>query len=106
MLLAAGNPYWAAEVILTGLSSVAGIQVVDQECALGKVLDEDGDLVVGRDGIPIEEMVCDDIMGPAFVRPGSETALDPEAKPFLEEDERNLTILAESLKATEKEKRL
>ena len=104
MLLAAGNPYWAAEVILTGLSSVAGIQVVDQECALGKVLDEDGDLVVGRDGIPIEEMVCDDIMGPAFVRPGSETALDPEAKPFLEEDERNLTILAESLRAAQERK--
>ena len=36
MLLAAGNPYWAAEVILTGLSSVAGIQVVDQNVPLGK----------------------------------------------------------------------
>ena len=101
MLLAAGNPYWAAEVILTGLSSVAGLQVIDQECALGKVLDENGDLVVGRDGIPIEEMVCEDILGPAFVKAGSESALDKEAKPFLEEDKRNLTILAESLRAAQ-----
>ena len=101
MLLAAGNPYWAAEVMLTGMTSVAGQKVVDQECALGKVLDEDGDLVVDKDGIPVEEMICMDVLGPAFVKAGSVEALDRDAAPFLGEDERNLTILAESLRAAQ-----
>ena len=101
MLLASGNPYWAAEVMLTGMTSVAGLKVVRQECALGKVLDEDGNLVVDRDGIPVEELVCTDILGPAFVKPGSSGALDVEATAFLPENERNLTILAESLRAAQ-----
>ncbi|MBL6693890.1 MAG: hypothetical protein O3C54_01090 [Proteobacteria bacterium] len=101
MLLAAGNPYWAAEVILTGMTSVAGIKVIDQECALGKVLDVDGNLVVDNDGIPVEEMICEDVLGPAFVKPGSAEALDKNAAPILDESERNLTILAESLRAAQ-----
>ena len=30
MLLAAGNPYWASEVMLTGMTSVPGLRVIDQ----------------------------------------------------------------------------
>ena len=101
MLLAAGNPYWAAEVMLTGMTSVAGQKVIDQECALEKVLDEDGNLVVDKDGIPVEEMTCLDVLGPAFVKAGSAEALDRDAAPFLDESERNLTILAESLRAAQ-----
>ena len=98
MLLAAGNPYWAAEVMLTGMSKVPGLVVVDQLCEMSKVLDEDGNLKTDRDGV-VEELVCTDVYGPAFVTPGSPQALEADAEPILEEDKRNLTILAESLRA-------
>ena len=98
MLLAAGNPYWAAEVMLTGMSKVPGLVVVDQLCEMSKVLDEDGNLKTDRDGV-VEELVCTDVYGPAFVTPGSPQALEADAAPILEEDKRNLTILAESLRA-------
>ena len=98
MLLAAGNPYWAAEVMLTGMSRVPGLVVVDQICEMSKVLDEDGNLKTDRDGV-VEELVCTDVYGPAFVTPGSPQALEADAEPILEEDKRNLTILAESLRA-------
>ena len=98
MLLASGNPYWAAEVMLTGLSRVPGLVVVDQICEMSKVLDEDGNLKTDRDGV-VEELVCTDVYGPAFVTPGSPQALEADAEPILEEDKRNLTILAESLRA-------
>ena len=104
MLLASGNPYWAAEVILTGLSSTPGLQVVDQECSMSKVLDDEGNIVKDNKGIPVEEEVCIDVMGPAFVKPGSSAALDQDADPVLEEDERNLTILAEALRAAKERK--
>jgi len=98
MLLAAGNPYWAAEVILTGMSKVPGLVVVDQYCEMSKVLDEDGNLKTDGDTV-VEELVCTDVFGPAFVNPGSPQALEADAAPILEENERNLTILAESLRA-------
>ena len=98
MLLASGNPYWAAEVMLTGMSRVPGLVVVDQMCEMSKVLDEDGNLKTDRDGV-VEELVCTDVYGPAFVTPGSPQALEADAEPILEEDKRNLTILAESLRA-------
>jgi len=104
MLLAAGNPYWAADVMLTGMTSVSGLQVVDQLCEMSKVLDDDGNLVKNRQGEDIEELVCTDIYGPAFVKAGSKLALDSKAKPFLIEDKQNLTILAEALRAA-KERR-
>ena len=104
MLLAAGNPYWSAEVMLTGMTSVSGLQVVDQLCEMSKVLDDDGNLVKNRQGEDIEELVCTDIYGPAFVKAGSKLALDPKAEPFLIEDKQNLTILAEALRAA-KERR-
>ncbi len=99
MLLAAGNPYWASEVMLMGMTTVPGLRVVDQECVLSKVLDEDGNLKIDRDGVAIEEQVCTDIYGPAFVKAGSSMALDQEATPVLVEDKQNLTILAEGLRA-------
>ena len=99
MLIGSDNPYWGAEVILTGLTSVEGTVVVEQECALGKVLDENGEFIKDRRGNFVEDIVCLDIYGPGFVRPGSEEANDIEAKPFLQEDKRNLTILAQALRA-------
>ncbi len=104
MLLAAGNPYWAADVMLTGMTSVSGLQVVDQLCEMSKVLDDDGNLVKNRQGEDIEKEVCTDIYGPAFVKAGSKLALDSKAEPFLVEDKQNLTILAEALRAA-KERR-
>ena len=101
MLMAAGNPYWAAEVMLTGMTSVPGLRVVDQECLMSKVLDEDGNLKTDNKGIAIEELVCTDIYGPAFVKAGSVNALDPEATPILLEDKQNLTILAGALRAAQ-----
>ena len=98
-LLAAGNPYWAAEVMITGMSSVPGLQIVDQQCELSKVLDDRGNIKTNRQGEAVEEEVCLDVYGPAFVKPGSEAALDKEAKPVLEEDKQNLTILAEALRS-------
>ena len=89
MLLAAGNPYWAAEVILTGMSKVPGLVVVDQYCEMSKVLDEDGNLKMDGDTV-VEELVCTDVFGPAFVNPGSPQALEADAEPILEENERNL----------------
>ncbi len=100
MLLAAGNPYWASEVMLMGMTTVPGLRVVDKECILSKVLDEDGNLKTDRDGVAVEEEVCTDIYGPAFVKTGSAMALDPKATPVLEEDKQNLTILAEALRAS------
>ena len=47
----------------------------------------------------VEELVWTDVFGPAFVNPGSPQALEADAEPILEENERNLTILAESLRA-------
>mgnify|MGYP001267051470 CR=1 FL=1 len=99
MLLAAGNPYWSAEVMLTGMTSVSGLQIIDQQCEMSKVLDDDGNLVKNRQGEDIEELVCTDIYGPAFVKAGSKLALDSKAEPFLLEDKQNLTILAEALRA-------
>ena len=99
MLIGSDNPYWGAEVILTGLTSVEGTVVVEQDCAIGKVLDENGEFKKDRRGNFIEEMVCLDVYGPGFVRPGTDMANDPEDKPFLEEDKRNLTILAQALRA-------
>jgi len=101
MLLAAGNPYWASEVMLTGMTSVPGLRVVDQECLMSKVLDEKGNLKTDKEGIAIEELVCTDILGPAFVKPKSAMALDQTAKPLLEEDKQNLTILAGALRAAQ-----
>ena len=101
MLMAAGNPYWAAEVMLTGMTSVPGLRVVDQECLMSKVLDEDGNLKTDNKGIAVEELVCTDIYGPAFVKAGSANALDPEAMPVLVEDKQNLTILAGALRAAQ-----
>ena len=98
-LLAAGNPYWAAEVMITGMTSVPGLQVVDQQCELSKVLDDRGNIKTNRQGEAVEEEVCLDVYGPAFVKPGSEAALDKDAKPVLEEDKQNLTILAEALRS-------
>ena len=85
MLIGSDNPYWGAEVILTGLTSVEGTVVVEQDCAIGKVLDENGEFKKDRRGNFIEEMVCLDVYGPGFVRPGTDMANDPEDKPFLEE---------------------
>ena len=98
-LLAAGNPYWAAEVMITGMTSVPGLQIVDQQCELSKVLDDRGNIKTNRQGEAVEEEVCLDVYGPAFVKPGSEAALDKDAKPVLEEDKQNLTILAEALRS-------
>ena len=86
------------------MTSVSGLQVVDQLCEMSKVLDDDGNLVKNRQGEDIEELVCTDIYGPAFVKAGSKLALDPKAEPFLIEDKQNLTILAEALRAA-KERR-
>ena len=99
-LLAAGNPYWAAEVMITGMTTVSGLADtgVDQ-CELVGVLDDNGNIKTDRQGEPIQEEVCVDIYGPAFVKPGSEEALDKDAKPVLEEDKQNLTILAEALRS-------
>ena len=69
---------------------------------MSKVLDEDGNLKINRDGVAIEEEVCTDIYGPAFVKAGSSMALDQEATPVLVEDKQNLTILAEGLRAAKK----
>lgn len=104
MLLAAGNPYWASEVMLTGMTSVPGLRVIDQECLMSKVLDEKGNLKTDKEGIAIEELVCTDILGPAFVKPKSAMALDQTAKPLLEEDKQNLTILAGALRAAQERK--
>ena len=103
-LLAAGNPYWAAEVMITGMSFVPGLQVVDQQCELSKVLDDRGNIKTNRQGEAVEEEVCLDVYGPAFVKPGSEAALDKDAKPVLEEDKQNLTILAEALRSARERK--
>ena len=103
-LLAAGNPYWAAEVMITGMTSVPGLQVVDQQCELSKVLDDRGNIKTNRQGEAVEEEVCLDVYGPAFVKPGSEAALDKDAKPVLEEDKQNLTILAEALRSARERK--
>ena len=104
MLVSSGNPYWAAEVILTGMTSVPGLRVVDQECMMSKVLDDDGNLKTDNKGIAIEELVCTDIYGPAFVKAGSPDALDPKATPVLIEDKQNLTILAGALRAAQERK--
>ena len=104
MLVSSGNPYWAAEVILTGMTSVPGLGVVDQECMMSKVLDDDGNLKTDNKGIAIEELVCTDIYGPAFVKAGSPDALDPKATPVLIEDKQNLTILAGALRAAQERK--
>ena len=103
-LLAAGNPYWAAEVMITGMSSVPGLQVVGEQCELSKVLDENGNIKTNRQGEVIEEEFCLDVYGPAFVKPGSEAALEKDAKPVLEEDKQNLTILAEALRSARERK--
>ncbi len=103
-LLAAGNPYWAAEVMLTGMTYVPGLQIVDKKCELSRVLDENGKIKTNRQGEAIEEEVCVDVYGPAFVKPGSEAALDKDAKPVLEEDKQNLTILAEALRSAKERK--
>ena len=103
-LLAAGNPYWAAEVMITGMTFVPGLQVVDQQCELSKVLDDRGNIKTNRQGEAVEEEVCLDVYGPAFVKPGSEAALDKDAKPVLEEDKQNLTILAEALRSARERK--
>ena len=81
-----------------------GLQVVDQECSMSKVLNDEGNIVKDNKGIPVEEEVCIDVMGPAFVKPGSSAALDQDADAVLEEDERNLTILAEALRAAKERK--
>ena len=60
MLIGSDNPYWG-EVILTGLTSVEGTVVVEQDCATGKVLDENGEFKKDRRGNFIEEMVCLDV---------------------------------------------
>ena len=104
MLMASGNPYWAAEVMLTGMTSVPGLKVIDQECMMSKVLDEDGNLKTDNKGITIEELVCTDIFGPAFVKVGSNNALDPKAGPILVEDKQNLSILAGALRAAQERK--
>jgi tetratricopeptide (TPR) repeat protein len=104
MLMASGNPYWAAEVMLTGMTSVPGLKVIDQECMMSKVLDEDGNLKTDNKGIAIEELVCTDIYGPAFVKAGSNNALDPKAGPILVEDKQNLSILAGALRAAQERK--
>ena len=104
MLVSSGNPYWAAEVILTGMTSVPGLRVVDQECMMSKVLDDDGNLKTDNKGIAIEELVCTDIYGPAFVKVGSPDALDAKATPVLIEDKQNLTILAGALRAAQERK--
>ena len=104
MLVSSGNPYWAAEVILTGMTSVPGLRVVDQECMMSKVLDDDGNLKTDNKGIAIEELVCTDIYGPAFVKAGSPDALDAKATPVLIEDKQNLTILAGALRAAQERK--
>ena len=104
MLVSSGNPYWAAEVILTGMTSVPGLRVVDQECMMSKVLDDDGNLKTDNKGIAIEELVCTDIYGPAFVKQGSPDALDAKATPVLIEDKQNLTILAGALRAAQERK--
>ena len=104
MLVSSGNPYWAAEVILTGMTSVPGLRAVDQECMMSKVLDDDGNLKTDNKGIAIEELVCTDIYGPAFVEAGSPDALDPKATPVLIEDKQNLTILAGALRAAQERK--
>ena len=104
MLVSSGNPYWAAEVILTGMTSVPGLRVVDQECMMSKVLDDDGNLKTDNKGIAIEELVCTDIYGPAFVKAGSPDALDVKATPVLIEDKQNLTILAGALRAAQERK--
>lgn len=99
-LLAAGNPYWAAEVMITGMTTVPGLADTGvDECELVKVLDDNGNIKTDRQGEPIQEEVCVDVYGPAFVKPGSEGALDREAKPVLEEDKQNLTILAEAFRS-------
>jgi len=103
-LLAAGNPYWAAEVMITGMTSVPGLQIVNQQCELSKVLDDRGNIKTNREGEAVEEEVCLDVYGPAFVKPGSEAALDKDAKPVLEEDKQNLTILAEALRSARERK--
>ena len=63
MLMAAGNPYWAAEVMLTGMTSVPGTKVIDQECMMSKVLDEDGNLKTDNKGIAIEELSVQIFLG-------------------------------------------
>ena len=99
-LLAAGNPYWAAEVMITGMTTVPGLADTGvDECELVKVLDDNGNIKTDRQGEPIQEELCVDVYGPAFVKPGSEEALDKDAKPVLEEDKQNLTILAEAFRS-------
>ena len=104
MLMSSGNPYWAADVILTGMTSVPGLRVVDQECMMSKVLDDDGNLKTDSKGIAVEELVCSDIYGPAFVKAGSPDALDVKATPVLVEDKQNLTIIAGALRAAQERK--
>tara|TARA_B100000214_G_scaffold341360_1_gene288426 strand:+ start:144 stop:1763 length:1620 start_codon:yes stop_codon:yes gene_type:complete len=104
-LLAAGNPYWAAEVMITGMTTVPGLADTGvDECELIKVLDDNGNIKTDRQGEPIQEEVCVDIYGPAFVKPGSDEALDKDAKPVLEEDKQNLTILAEAFRSARERK--
>ena len=99
-LMAAGNPYWAAEVMITGMTTVPGLADTGvDECELVKVLDDNGNIKTDRQGEPIQEELCVDVYGPAFVKPGSEEALDKDAKPVLEEDKQNLTILAEAFRS-------
>ena len=99
-LMAAGNPYWAAEVMITGMTTVPGLADTGvDECELVKVLDDNGNIKTDRQGEPILEEVCVDVYGPAFVKPGTEEALDKDAKPVLEEDKQNLTILAEAFRS-------
>jgi Predicted N-acetylglucosaminyl transferase len=90
--------------MITGMTFVPGLQVVDQQCELSKVLDDRGNIKTNRQGEAIEEEVCLDVYGPAFVKPGSEAALDKDAKPVLEEDKQNLTILAEALRSARERK--
>ena len=86
------------------MTSVPGLRVVDQECMMSKVLDDDGNLKTDNKGIAIEELVCTDIYGPAFVKAGSPDALDVKATPVLIEDKQNLTILAGALRAAQERK--
>ena len=66
--------------------------------------DDRGNIKTNRQGEAVEEEVCLDVYGPAFVKPGSEAALDKDAKPVLEEDKQNLTILAEALRSARERK--
>ena len=84
------------------MTSVPGLRVVDQECMMSKVLDDDGNLKTDNKGIAVEELVCSDIYGPAFVKAGSPDALDVKANPVLVEDKQNLTILGSSPCSTRK----